>query len=63
MRAKSRHPVPDDRLPRGIIITSGAPRRARMPFWAYFWSAADEPLDDDTRPTDRPSGPRLAQAR
>jgi hypothetical protein len=28
----------DKREPRGIIIRTGTPRRARAPFWAYVWS-------------------------
>ena len=28
----------DTREPRGIIIHTGAPRRAKVPFWAYLWS-------------------------
>jgi hypothetical protein len=28
----------DKREPRGIIIRAGAPKRTRMPFWAYCWS-------------------------
>lgn len=55
--------TPDDKLPRGIIITNGTPRTPRMPFWAYLWSAADDP-DDDSRccGPDGPSGPALASA-
>jgi hypothetical protein len=53
--------TPDDKMPRGIIITSGAPRHPRMPFWAYLWSAADEPDEEPHhRSNDRPSGPALA---
>jgi hypothetical protein len=32
----------DKREPRGIIITTGTPRRAAMPFWAYLWGEDDE---------------------
>lgn len=28
----------DTREPRGIIIHTGALRRAKVPFWAYLWS-------------------------
>ena len=31
-------PELDTREPRGIIIRTGAPRQAKMPFWAYLWS-------------------------
>ena len=34
-------PELDTREPRGIIIQMGAPRRAKVPFWAYFWSEED----------------------
>ena len=27
--------------PHGIIIQTGAPRRAKVPFWAYLWSEED----------------------
>jgi hypothetical protein len=53
--------TPDEKQPRGIIITSGTPRVPRMPFWAYLWSAADEPDEEPhRRGPDHPSGPALA---
>lgn len=33
----------DKREPRGIIIRTGSPRPAGMPFWAYFWSEEADP--------------------
>ena len=56
---------PDDRLPRGIIIASGAPRHVRAPFWAYFWSTAEEPAEEEVRirSGESPPGPALAPAR
>lgn len=59
---KPRALSPDDKLPRGIIITSGSPRIPRMPFWAYLWSAADDPDDEPRCGPDRPSDPALASA-
>jgi len=60
---KPKAPTPDDKLPRGIIITSGTPRIPRMPFWAYLWSAADEPDDEPHRiGPDGQSEPALASA-
>ena len=53
--------TPEDKTPRGIIITSGAPRHPRVPFWAYLWSSADDPDEDaHRRGSDRPPGPALA---
>jgi len=34
-------PELDTREPRGIIIQTGALKRAKVPFWAYFWSEED----------------------
>jgi hypothetical protein len=34
-------PELDTREPRGIIIRMGAPKRAKVPFWAYLWSEED----------------------
>jgi len=31
-------PELDTREPRGIIIQTGTPKRAKVPFWAYLWS-------------------------
>ncbi len=31
-------PELDTREPRGIIIQMGAPKLAKVPFWAYLWS-------------------------
>ena len=51
----------DDKLPRGIIITNGTPPIPRMPFWAYSWSAAEEPDDEPCGcGPDTPPGPALA---
>ena len=33
----------DKREPRGIIIRTGTPRRAGVPFWAYVWSEDSDP--------------------
>lgn len=34
-------PELDTREPRGIIIRTGTPRQAKVPFWAYLWSEED----------------------
>jgi hypothetical protein len=32
---------PDERQPIGIVIKNGGPVGARVPFWAYLWSAEE----------------------
>ena len=50
-------PERDTLEPHGIIIQMGAPRRAKVPFWAYLWGE-----DDATRACAGPCGGRMLES-